>query len=146
MSVKENQAYNLAENFVDRHVAEGRGERPAIRCERRIWTYRELLERINRAGNLFKSLGVQEEQRVLIVLPDSPDFVVSYFAAIKIGAVAVPTNTALSPEEYRTCLDDSRARVLVVSSDLLPRISPVLQDRPYLKHVIVVGREQGVGV
>jgi benzoate-CoA ligase family protein len=67
----------------------------------------------------------------------------------------VPTNTALSPEEYRTCLDDSRARVLVVSADLLPRLSQILpvpptqsgagNDRPYLKHVIVAGREHGDG-
>src|SRR6266513_693829 len=104
MSVKEIQPYNLAADFVDRHVAEGRGDRPAIRCEGRVWTYREIFERINRAGRLLKALGVQEEQRVLIVLPDSPDFAVSYFAAIKIGAVAVPTNTALSAEEYRACL------------------------------------------
>jgi benzoate-CoA ligase family protein len=133
-------SYNLAAHFVDRHVVEGRGERPAIRCDGRVWTYRQVFEAVNRAGNLLRRLGVDEEQRVLIALPDSPEFVVAYFATLKIGAVAVPTNTVLASDEYRLCLDDSRARVLLVSADLLPRFAPILNSRPFLRHVVVVGR------
>ena len=131
--------FNLAAHFVDRHIVEGRGEHPAIRHEGRIWTYREVSEAVNRAGHLLRALGVQEEQRVMIVLPDSPAFVVVYFATVKIGAVAVPTNTALQSEEYALCLDDSRARVLVVTAELLPRLAPVLEGRRFLRHVVVVG-------
>jgi benzoate-CoA ligase len=128
---------------VDRHVAEGRGDRPAIRCQGQTWTYRAVFEAVNRAGHLLRGLGVQEEQRVMIVLPDSPEFAVAYFATIKIGAVAVPTNTALQPEDYGRCLDDSRARVLFVASNLLPRFAPILDGRRFLQHVVVVGRDSG---
>jgi benzoate-CoA ligase family protein len=131
-------SYNLAAHFVDRHV-EGRGECPAIRCDGRVWTFRQVFEAVNRAGNLLRGLGVDEEQRVLIALPDSAEFAIAFFATLKIGAVAVPTNTVLTPDEYRLCLDDSRARVLVVIADLLPRLAPILNGRPFLRHVVVVG-------
>jgi benzoate-CoA ligase family protein len=139
-ALEEPALYNLTERFVDRHIIEGRGGLPAIRCGDRVWTYHQVFETINRAGNLLKALGIHEEQRVLIALPDSAEFVVSYFAALKIGAVAVPTNTALQAHEYCRCLDDSRARVLIVAADLLPRFAPILADRPFLSHVVVVGR------
>jgi benzoate-CoA ligase family protein len=133
--------FNLAAHFVDRHLAEGRADKPAVRCEGGVWTYRDVFESVNRAGNMLRRLGVQEEQRVLIALPDSPEFIAAYFGAIKIGAVAVPTNTAMQPHEYAHCLDHSRARVLLVHADVLSRFQPILRDRPFLRCVVAVGTE-----
>ena len=75
---------------------------------------RQVLENVNRVGNALREmLGVRLEERVLLLLLDCPEFVYSFFGAIKIGAVAVPVNTLMRSEEYAFLLDDSRARVVV---------------------------------
>jgi benzoate-CoA ligase family protein len=87
-------------------------------------------------------LGLQEEQRVLLLLPDCPEFAVAYFAVIKIGAVAVPTSTAARAPDYDYFLRESRARILIVHSTLLAEVAPVLSSQRYLRDVIVVGEAQ----
>ena len=131
--------YNVADAFVDRHIREGRGGRTAITCGPRQLTYAEIAEQINRAGNALLEMGVQEEQCVMLLLPDIPEFVVAYFAAMKIGAVAVPTNTFLRESDYAYFLDESRARALIVHSSNYAQVEPILAGRKYLRHVIVCG-------
>jgi len=131
------ERYNLVDHFVDRHLREGRGEKTAIISDAGILTYRQVAEQVNRVGNGLRQLGVQAEQRVLLLLPDSPEFVAAYFGAIKIGAVAVPANTTLRPADYAYFLDESRARALIVHSSLYPQVEPVLAGRRSLRHVIV---------
>ena len=131
--------YNLVDHFLDRHVREGRGEKIAITCDSRRLTYAQIADQVNRAGNGLLKLGVQEEQRVMLLLPDVPEFVVAYFAVMKIGAVAVPTNTALRADDYAYFLDESRARALIVHSSIYAELAPVLVGRMYLRHVIVCG-------
>nr|VFK31958.1 MAG: benzoate-CoA ligase [Candidatus Kentron sp. MB]VFK34982.1 MAG: benzoate-CoA ligase [Candidatus Kentron sp. MB]VFK77098.1 MAG: benzoate-CoA ligase [Candidatus Kentron sp. MB] len=94
------ESLNAATIFVDTHVAEGRGSRPAILCEERVVTYAELQEGVNRFGNILGELDIRMEERVAILLPDIPEFAFAFFGAIKAGAVAVPFNTLLGPEEY----------------------------------------------
>ncbi|HEY2381939.1 MAG TPA: benzoate-CoA ligase family protein [Terriglobia bacterium] len=131
--------YNLADDFVDRHVREGRGAKVAIACESRTLTYSQLAEQVNQAGNALIALGIQEEQRVMVLLPDIPEFAVAYFAAMKIGAVAVPTSTALRAADYAYFLDESRARALIIHSSIYEQASPALANRKYLRHVIGCG-------
>jgi len=131
--------FNLVGHFVDRHVREGRGEKVAIISANRRLTYSEVAEEVNRIGNSLLRLGVQEEQRVLLVLPDSPEFVAAYFGTMKIGAVAVPTSTALRANDYAAFLEDSRAKVAIVHSTLLPQFQPAVSGQRYCKHVIVCG-------
>src|ERR1051326_5001622 len=131
--------YNLVDHFVDRHVREGRGSKTAIVSEGQASTYAQVAEQVNRVGNALRALGVQEEQRVLLLLPDSSEFIAVYFGVMKIGAVAVPTSTALRPADYVFFLDESRARVLIVHSTLLPQVEPILAARKYLQHVLVCG-------
>jgi len=92
--------FNAAAHFVDRHLIEGRGEKVAIECGDQSVTYAQLAEGVNRAGSVFKSLGVRPEQRVALLLLDTPDFAYCFFGAIKIGAVAVPLNTLLGACDY----------------------------------------------
>jgi len=78
---------------------------------------------------------------VLILLPDIPEFLYAFFAVIKIGAVAVPTNTLLRPHEYEYILEDTRARIAIVSDGLLPQIEQVPSERRrYLEKIVVVGK------
>src|SRR5208282_2546480 len=139
MAIDLPEKFNVADHFVDRHVREGRGGRTAIICRDRTLTYAQLAEEVGRVGNGLRKLGVQEEQRVLLLLPDCPEFVAAYFGVMKIGAVAVPTSTALRSDDYAYFLGESRAKVLIVHDSLYGEVAPALAHQPYLRHVLVCG-------
>jgi len=130
---------NAAAVFVDTHIAEGRSTKPAILCGDRTVTYGDLYEGVNRFGNALKDLGIRMEERVAILVPDTPEFPFTFFGAMKTGAVAIPMNTLLMPADYEYLLNDSRARVLVVHSSLLDRITEIRDDLKYLEHIFVSG-------
>jgi benzoate-CoA ligase family protein len=131
---------NAATYFIDRHINEGRGEKIAIESEGTRLTYRQLWQNVNRFGNGLRRLGVRIEERVFLLLLDGPEFVISFFGAIKIGAVPVPVNTLLKPSDYQYMLNNARARVAVVSESLYPQIAAIPRgELRYLKHVVVVG-------
>ncbi len=130
---------NAAAVFVDAHLAQGRGPKPAILCGDRTVTYQDLYEGVNRFGSAIRDLGVRMEERVGILLPDMPEWVFAFYGAMKIGAVAVPMNTILLPKDYEYLLGDSRARVLVVAPELLPKIEAIRDRLRYLRHVLVAG-------
>jgi benzoate-CoA ligase family protein len=135
------EQFNVATYFVDRNVEEGRGDNVAIELGDERISYRDVLERVNRVGNSLRSgLDVRVEERVLLLLLDCPEFAYSFFGAIKIGAVPVPTNTLLKPPDYEYILNDSRARVAIVSEALLPQLQAIPAERlRYLREVVVVG-------
>src|SRR5258708_28091002 len=132
--------FNAAAYFVDRHIAEGRGEKIAIECGDIRVSYRQLFERVNQFGNGLRNLGVRIEERVLLLLLDTPEFAVSFFGAIKIGAVPVPVNTLLKPADYAYLLNNSRARVAIVSQSLISLVQAIPRDElRYLETVVIVG-------
>lgn len=131
--------YNLVDHFVDRHIREGRSQKTAIISGERRLTYAEIAEQVNRVANGLLNLGLQEEQRVLLVLPDIPEFAAAYFGAMKIGAVAVPTSTALRSSDYAYFLEESRARLAIVHSTLLAEFGPALVGQRYCTNAIVCG-------
>jgi len=134
------EQFNVATHFVDRNVLEGRGRKIAVECGDERVSYQQLLERTNRVGNALRLLGVRPEERVLLLLLDGPDFLYSFFGTIKIGAVAVPTNTYWRPHEYEYALNDTRARVALVSPELLPQLELIPKERlPYLREIVVAG-------
>jgi benzoate-CoA ligase len=135
------ETFNAAEYFVDRHIAEGRGARIAIEHGDARITYEEVLRNVNRCGHALRErLGVRAEERVLILLHDCPAFVYAFFGAIKIGAVPVPLNTLWKPADYAFVMRDSRAAVLIVSSELLPKIESIPADeRRSIRQIVVVG-------
>src|SRR5580692_752192 len=134
------EAFNVATYFVDRNVLEGRGEKTAIECGDEQVSYRQLLDRTNRVGNALRKLGVRLEERVVLLLLDTPEFLYSFFGTIKIGAVAVPANTLLKPYEYEYLLNDTRAGVVLVSEALLPQLQSIqLKRLKYLREIVVVG-------
>ena len=136
--------FNVATHFVDRNVQEGRGRKIAIECGEEGVSYERLLEQTNRAGNALRVLGVQPEERVMLLLLDGPDFLYSFFGTIKIGAVAIPVSTFAKTHEYEYMLNDSRARIVIISEALLPLLQAIPRDRlRYLRHVVVAGSQAG---
>src|ERR1700722_19994692 len=133
--------FNAASYFVDRHIhiKDGRADKVAIECGEVHVTYRQLFERVNQLGNGLRRLGVRIEERVFLLLLDSPEFAASFFGAIKIGAVPVPVNTLLKSADYEYLLNNSRARVAIVSDSLMAGIEAIpRQQLPYLETIIVV--------
>src|SRR5215468_7543245 len=110
--------FNLADHFVDRHIREGRASKTAIRCGESIRSYGEVAADLNRIGNALLNLGLQQGQRVLLVLPDCSEFAAAYFGVIKAGGVAVPTSTAARAPDYEYFLEESEARILIVHSTI----------------------------
>jgi len=140
------EQFNAASFFIDRHVSEGRSDKPAIECGERRISYRQLLESVNQVGNALKELLVRPEERVFLLLLDTPEFAASFFGAIKIAAVPVPVNTLLKPADYEFMLNDSRARVAIVSDSLVPALRSIPREKLfYLETIIVVGGAETAG-
>jgi len=133
------EKFNVAAYLLDRHLDEGRGDKVAVYFEDGTLTYRELAAAANRLGNALTGLGVEPENRVIICLPDCPEFLAAYFGTIKTGAVPVPVSTMATAADYVYYVNDSRAKALIVSAALAPTIGALRRDMPYLKHFVVVG-------
>src|SRR5712692_5087498 len=84
--------YNASQTFIDENVRRN-PDKVAIRCEGQSYTYGQVGEMVGRVANALRGLGVRMEDRVLLLLLDGPEFVASFFGAIRIGAVPVPVNT-----------------------------------------------------
>jgi benzoate-CoA ligase len=137
--------FNAVSVLLDNHVREGRGERIAIVYGEENISYNWLLKYVNKMGNSFKSLGVEIENRVAILLHDRPTFFYSYLGAMKVGAVPIPFNTMLSPKDYYYMLKDSRAKILVTSPELYDNVRPIMGGLKHLKNVVIVGDYVDVG-
>ena len=133
--------YNAAVEFIDANLAKGRANKIAFIDASGSYTYGELAERVNRAGNALRALGAGMETRVLMCMVDDIDFPAVFWGAIKTGCVPVPINTLLTSNDYAHLLRDSRARIVVVSDALLDQFGPALADQPHVEHVVVAGGE-----
>jgi len=134
--------FNAATAFLDRNLAEGRGGKTAIYHEGQAYSYAQVAELANRVGNGLLELGLDMEQRVALLMLDSPQLAAAFFGAIKIGAVPVPLNTLLRPNDYVYMLNDSRARILLIHAGLWKQLAHILPELKYLRHVVVVGLQE----
>jgi benzoate-CoA ligase family protein len=139
------ERYNAAADLLDSNLEAGRADHVAIRTTGGTdLTYAKVAEGANRAGNALRGLGLEPENRVLMAVLDSPEFATTFFGAIKIGAVPIPVNTNLKPQDFAYVINDSRAKVAVVSGQIADQLRAVRKDLPHLKQLVVVG-EAGKG-
>jgi benzoate-CoA ligase len=139
------RGYNAAVDLVESNLKAGRGPKTAFVDDAGRYSYDDLAARVDRFANLLRHLGIEPEQRVVLALLDTIDFPAAFLGCIKAGAVPVAVNTLLTPADYDYMLGDSRARALVVSDALLPRLAPVLDRHPCLRHVLVSGPQGEIG-
>ena len=135
------QRLNSTEELVDRHVAEGRGDRPAFLYEDQTITYRQLQTSVDRLGSALRSLGIEAEDRVLLRSPSIPPALVANFAVIKIGGVIVPTSPLFSRAEIAHIAENTEAVALIVAAPLLAEVEQAKAELRRIKHVIVIGGE-----
>ncbi|MDQ6849700.1 MAG: benzoate-CoA ligase family protein [Actinomycetota bacterium] len=112
-----NEPFNACEYLLDRRLDSGDGDRLALTGVAGEVTYGRLYERVLRATAGLRSLDLQPEQRVLMLMADSPEFVVIYLAAMRMGAIPVPVSTMLRADGVTELLHDSRARILAITPE-----------------------------
>src|SRR3954463_6410028 len=111
-----------AGTLVDRNLDAGRGAKVAIRCAGEELTYAQLHERVCAAGSALRQRGVGREDRVLMILDDSPTFVATFLGAMRIGAVPAPVSFLDTTENFHHYARDSYAKVVIVEDALVERV------------------------
>lgn len=132
-------AFNLATHYLDRHVEEGRGGRTALLTPEGPVSYAELAARTNRIGNLLLSVGVQRGDRGLLALSDGVDFVASWYAAIKIGAVIAEVYTFLPAKDYAYYLGYAEPAAVVVDEITIERMREGAATAGFRGRLLVAG-------
>jgi benzoate-CoA ligase family protein len=131
--------FNVAVPFIDRHCAEGRADKVAIRTNRGVdVSYRELAEQVNRCGNLLLTQGLERGDRVLLIVKDCVEFFYVFWGAIKAGIVPVPINTLLRAKDYVFILADSGCKLLVYSPEFDNEVQEALAQLYIPPHTICV--------
>jgi benzoate-CoA ligase len=130
--------YNVS-TLLDRNLEAGRGGKVAVRCGAEQVTYQRLYQDACAAGRALRALGVDREQRVLLVMDDSPAFPAAFLGAIRAGIVPVPLNPLFKPDDYRYLLADSDARAVIVDADLLGKVREALARHDEWVELVVAG-------
>ncbi|HXE76217.1 MAG TPA: benzoate-CoA ligase family protein [Candidatus Xenobia bacterium] len=132
---------NAADYFLDRHVREGRGARLAVAGVGARLSYAELAERAGRVAGAWQELGVAPGDRVLLILPDSPELLACFFGTMKMGAIAVPVNPFTRAADYAHYAADCRPRLAVVHEGSLAEALPTLQQAKHPPRIFTVGNK-----
>jgi len=143
MTISFTEKFNMADYFLYHNIKEGRETKTCLYFEDKTYTYGDAVRMSNRAGNALREIGVEIEDRVLIVLPDCPEFVWTWFGASRTGAVITMVNPLLPAEDYKYYLDYTRARAAVIHESLLKNFEEAAKDARYLRQALVVGDECG---
>ncbi len=133
------QRFNVARYFLDRHVEEGRGGRVALYSGNRAVTYAELVELSYRVGNVLRDLGVEPEDRVLLALSDGVEFVATWYAVVRMGAVTAEVYTFLQAHDYAYYLDYVRPRVVVTDPQTHGKVREAAREVGYRGRLLAVG-------
>ncbi|MGD9115780.1 MAG: benzoate-CoA ligase family protein [Dehalococcoidia bacterium] len=135
------QYYNVTTKLIDEMVDKGLGDKVAVYYKDKSYTYAEMQSMANRVGNALKILGVHMEERVMLVMYDSPEAMACFFGAIKIGAIPMPINYMYTPDDFRYLLNNSRARTLIADGDFIENIEGFRDKFLYLENTIIVGEK-----
>lgn len=135
---------NMVHEAIDRHVEEGKGDKKALLYtdgeREEEYTYSELSKLSCQFANGLRSKGIEKGDRVFIFMPRSPELYISVLGILRIGAIAGPLFEAFMEEAVKDRLQDSGAKAVVTTPELLSRI-PV-DELPDLQFVILVGGDE----
>ena len=134
--------FNIAEYFLDARIQEGRGDRIALRTDSGDLTYLEVQELANRFGNVLRDAGVEPEQRVIIALPDGPEYVAALFGVLKIGAVVVMVNPELKPDAIEYFYRYTGATLALIHDDTAEAFVEAAGGVPCPERILVVGEDE----
>ncbi|MBI4245462.1 MAG: benzoate-CoA ligase family protein [Planctomycetes bacterium] len=134
---------NIADYFLDNRIKEGKGGKTALLHKDQKYTYNDIQRLSNQFANAFTGLGAEIENRIMIVLHDTPEYVGAFFGILKTGAVVVMVNPGLKTQDYIGFLGYTRAKIAVVHSSAMPEFEPAAKQTSTLKNILVVGDSSG---
>ena len=144
MTIEFPEKFNMADYFLYQNLEEGRENKTCLYFQDQTFTYSDTARMSNRTGNALRELGLDIEERILIVLPDCPEFVWTWFGAARIGAVITMVNPLLPAVDYQYYLEYTRARVAVIHASLFKVFAEASANANYLRAVLVVGNNHDV--
>jgi long-chain acyl-CoA synthetase len=121
------------------HGAEHHPENVAVVFRDVSLTYRELEALTNRFARALAALGVAKGDRVCVLSPNCPEYIIAFYAIARVGAVASPMNPSYREREIEYQLNDTEAVAIVVHRSLVPLVENVRPHARHLRHVIAVG-------
>jgi len=133
---------NLADVFLYRQLP-AHADAPALLFADRVITYRALAADVDRVAAVFRHLGLGLEQRVLLILPDIPQFASAWFATLKAGGVVAAINPEQRVEELAYYLGYTRAKIVVAHSSTLPVLEQALASSAFGGRVLVADGPSG---
>lgn len=122
--------------------AEATPEKPFVIIDDVVLTYGAFTEKVRKLANGLKELGVQQDDKVGLLMTNSVEYMMSYFAIAAMGGCAVPFNTAFTPYEIAYQINDSDCVAIVAETALLPRVLKAQSQTPNLKHTISTERSE----
>lgn len=122
--------------LVDRRLDAGHGDKVAIRCAGESLTYAQLHDAICRVGNVLEGLGVGREDRVLMILDDSPTFPALFLGAMRAGAVPAPVSFLDTTENFAHYARDSYAKLIVAEDALVQRLPAGTMSRSHFEALL----------
>ena len=119
------QVFNVAAYFIEENLKQGLGEKIAFYYRDETYTYTQVKSFVERTAKLLSHLNLERENRIAILLPDSPEFVFAFWGAIWLGAVPVPINTTSTIDDIQYILHDSRAKILLTNREWEEKLTPI---------------------
>lgn len=132
------ESFNLADYYLFDRIRDGLVDKAAIRYGERLFSYGAVAERTRALSNYLKSIGVEREQRVYIVLPDVPAFAWSFLATLHHGAVVAMGNPVAPTDDLAYVLEYTRANVFITLPGVADALAPALVENPWLRAVLLV--------
>jgi benzoate-CoA ligase family protein len=133
------ETFNIADYFLDARLRQGNPHATALLTTEGDFSYQDVYELANRFGQVLWSAGVEPQQRVIIALPDGPEFVAALFGILKIGAVVVMVNPHLKPDAITYFYEYTGAQVAIVHQDTRAPFEAAARDASHVKSILVVG-------
>jgi benzoate-CoA ligase len=130
------ERFNFAQHLLALNA--GRASKTALIDDQGTLTYGQLADQVQRFAGALGALGLKREERVLLLMHDSSDWVVAFLGALHAGVVPVAVNTLLTAQDYAYMMVNSRAQAALVSGALLPTLQTALDAQPTeVKHLVV---------
>ncbi|MBJ9739620.1 AMP-binding protein [Acinetobacter oleivorans] len=131
--ILQNQNNNLADFLVYRHAHQGYGEHEALIYQDKIYSYGEVASLVSKAANYFTQIGIKKDDKVMLVIPDTPAFVIAFFATLACGAVAVLANPLLTVDELEYMTTHTDAKLIIADHAVIEKIQTLQRTYPQIK-------------
>ncbi len=130
---------NLGCYFLDANLELGRGDKTALYFEDGTYSFLDLWRLANRMGNVFRALAVEPENRVLLILENSPEWIAAWIATMKVGGVGTHAYTYLTVEDYEYLLNLVQPKVVVVDGVTLEKVRTATRNCRHAPALLVAG-------